>query len=384
MARPNPRYGTLEDVFIDIDGYSRNLVLEQKLEDEVNQVANEMRNTKDWENRILHGYAIPSWWDTMNPLIISEYGMGMTSHQEALDYLKLSAKYHQAKITQFQYRCSNYPRDPVFCQHATQFGGTLGSINKLIPIIEKRITGFQFPEISFPEILPEASAEQEQLMLSDQVIQIINDINNNVIQVPDWFRNNIDWVQSGHITEQEFLTAYNYLVDQQIAHTPITEPPITQTPVNESITDNMITQKIDHFTIQNGRAIGQITFTATQNFNPFYYNKNIVNIIQFKDRNDTNILPTVKQNNLRFTATERDETIQYDEGMNDNIYSKVSSFVWSSVTAPTPFSKQSEFEIREKEPVKPVSSGFMAAGVAGAIAGLVLLGFIVDSKVGKR
>jgi len=26
----------------------------------------------------------------------------------------------------------------------------------------------------------------------------------------------------------------------------------------------------------------------------------------------------------------------------------------------------------------------MAAGVAGAIAGLVLLGFIVDSKVGKR
>jgi len=229
------------------------------------------------------------------------------------------------------------------------------------------------PVIEIPELLPQVFAE-EQINLSDDIIQILNDIDNGIILVPDWFRNNIDWVKDGHITQQEFRTAYNYLVDTQIVHAP---------EQNLTITDNMITQKIDHFTIQNGRAIGQITFTATQNFNPFYYNKNIVNIIQFKDRNGANILPTVKQNNLRFTATERDETIQYDEGMNDNIYSKVSSFVWSSATAPTAFSKQSEFEIREAEPVKPISSGFMSAGVAGAIAGLVLLGFIVDSKVGK-
>ena len=33
--------------------------------------------------------------------------------------------------------------------------------------------------------------------------------------------------------------------------------------------------------------------------------------------------------------------------------------------------------------IKPKTSGFMAAGAAGAIAGLVLLGFIIDSKVGK-
>jgi len=376
MVRPNPRYGTLEDVFVDIDGYSRNLALEQKLEDESIQADDSIKNMGEFNPR--SGYAAPSWWDRS-----SDYGFGFDTHQKALDYLKLSQRYYQAKINLFNYQCSNYPKDPVFCQHSTQYSGTLGKINSLIPIIEKRITGFQFPDISFPEILPQASAEEEQLTLSNQVTQIINDINNNVIQVPNWFRNNIDWVQTGHINEQEFLTAYNYLVEQQIAHTPITEEPITQALVNESISDNMITQKIDHFTIQNGRAIGQITFTATQNFNPFYYNKTIANIIQFKDRNGANILPTVKQNNLRFTATERYETIQYNEGMNDNIYSKVSSFVWSSVTTPTPFSKQSEFEIREAEPVKPISSGFMAAGVAGAIAGLILIGFIVDSKVGK-
>ena len=230
------------------------------------------------------------------------------------------------------------------------------------------------PVIEIPELLPQVFAEEQQVLAED-IIQILNDIDNGVILVPDWFRNNIDWVKDGHITQQEFRTAYNYLVDTQIVHAP---------EQNLTITDNMITQKIDHFTIQNGRAIGQITFTATQNFNSFYYNKNIVNIIQFKDRNNANILPTVKQNNLRFTETERTETIQYDEGMNDNIFAIGSSFVWSSATVPTPFSKQLEFEIREAEPVKPISSGFMSAGVAGAIAGLVLLGFIVDSKVGKR
>ena len=384
MVRPNPRFGdNLQDVWVTESGYTRNLALEEKLKRESQQADDLIKNMGQFNPR--SGYAVPSWWERVAKDVNQDpadpgqgYGFGFDTHQKALDYLKLSQKYYQAKINLFNYQCSNYPRDPVFCQHSTQYTGTLGKINALIPIIENRITGFQFPDISFPEILPEASAEQEQLMLSDQVIQIINDINNNVIQVPDWFKNNIDWVQSGHISEQEFLTAYNYLVEQQITDAPITEPTL-----NESITDNMITQKIDHFTIENGRAIGQITFTATQNFNPFYYNKNIVNIIQFKDRNGANILPTVKQNNLRFTATERDETIQYDEGMNDNIFAIGSSFVWSSATAPTPFSKQLEFEIREAEPVKPISSGFMAAGVAGAIAGLVLLGFIVDSKVGK-
>jgi len=41
-------------------------------------------------------------------------------------------------------------------------------------------------------------------------------------------------------------------------------------------------------------------------------------------------------------------------------------------------------DITEEDIKKPQQSGFMGAGVAGAIAGLVLLGFIVDSKVGKR
>jgi len=159
-------------------------------------------------------------------------------------------------------------------------------------------------------------------------------------------------------------------------------PPVFAEP-DSSITDNMVTQQVINFNIVNGRAVGSIKFTATNNFNPYYYNKNIVNIIQFKDPNGANILTTVKQNTLNFTETEREEVISYDEDMKGNTRATVESFVWSSATAPTPFSKKYSIEISEAEPPKPLTTGFMGAGVAGAIAGLILIGFIADHKRGK-
>ena len=229
------------------------------------------------------------------------------------------------------------------------------------------------PIIELPQLLPEVFAE-EQINLSDDIIQILNDIENGVILVPTWFRNNIEWVKNGHITQQEFRTAYNYLVDTQVVHAP--EQDLT-------VTDNMVTQQVINFNIINGRAVGSIKFVATNNFNPHYFNKPIANIIQIKDPNGVNILTTVKQNTLNFTQTERDEIINYDEDVKQNTRATVESFVWSSATAPTAFSKKFMIDISETEPPKPKTSGFMAAGVAGAIAGLVLIGFIVDSKVGK-
>jgi len=238
------------------------------------------------------------------------------------------------------------------------------------PIIEEPI--IEEPFIEIPELLPEVFAEEQ--VLADDIIQILNDIENGVILVPDWFRNNIDWVKSGHITQQEFRTAYNYLVDQQIAHPP---------EENLTITDNMVTQQVINFNIINGRAVGSIKFVATNNFNPYYYGQNIVNIIQFKDPNGANILTSVKQNTLNFTETEREEVIQYDEDMQGNTRATVESFVWSSATQPTAFSKKYTIDISETEPPKPTASGFMGAGVAGAIAGLILIGFIADHKRGK-
>jgi len=151
----------------------------------------------------------------------------------------------------------------------------------------------------------------------------------------------------------------------------------------ETITDNMVTQQVINFNIINGRAVGSIKFVATNNFNPIYYGRNILNIIQIKDPNGANILTHVKENRLNFTETEREEVISYDEDMQGNTRATVESFVWSSATQPTAFSKMYSIEISEAEPPKPITSGFMGAGIAGAIAGLVLIGFIADHKRDK-
>jgi len=242
--------------------------------------------------------------------------------------------------------------------------------------------------------------EQKQIELQANVNQIIQAIQSGQVLTPDYFQNNIAWVKSGAITQQAFLDAYYYLSNQGIIHPPIAEPvieEIIEEPIFElpeilpevsaepdiSITDNMVTQQVINFNIINGRAVGSIKFVATNNFNPFWYGKNIVNIVKFKDPNGANILTYVKENRLNFTETERDEVINYDEDMKGNTRATVESFVWSSATAPTPFSKKYTIDISETEPPKPTTTGFMGAGVAGAIAGLILIGFIADHKRGK-
>jgi len=74
-------------------------------------------------------------------------------------------------------------------------------------------------EIIEAEEQPEIFGEIE-VVLTDQVKQIISDIENGVVLVPDWFVKNIDWVKTGQITQQEFVTAYNYAVDQGWIHAP--------------------------------------------------------------------------------------------------------------------------------------------------------------------
>jgi len=243
--------------------------------------------------------------------------------------------------------------------------------------------------------------EQHEAVLATNINQIIQAIESGQVLAPDYFQNNIAWVKTGAITQQQFLDSYYHLSNQGIIHSAPTEPEVIESVIEEvielpeilpeviaepdpTITDNMVTQQVINFNIVNGRAVGSIKFVATNNFNPFYYGHNIVNIIQFKDPNGANILTFVKENRLNFTETERDEVISYDEDMKGNTRATVESFVWSSATTPSAFSKMYSIEISEAEPPKPLTTGFMSAGVAGAIAGLVLLGFIIDSKVSKR
>ena len=388
--RPNPRYATQEDNFVLIDGYKRNLALEKKLQTDYDN-SRQLKETSG-----IHT-AIPAGWDRVGTGINkgggwrregSIAGVNVTD-QEAINYLELVIKIAEPQLAQESYMCDYYPREANACRSAE---GTLDIIRKVEKLLDRVKIQQRYPNVPEREILdnPDVYTVNSSSMLGSLIYENADTpwvSNTGVLLIDRKTGKKIEGItEIPSVLPQVFAEEEPSIINGLITPA-IPEPiisPVTEPVINDLITDNMVTQKIDYFTIENGRAIGQITFTATQNFNPFYYNKNITNIIQFKDRNGVNILRTVKQNNLRFTETERDETIQYDEGMQDNIYSKVSSFVWLSVTTPTPFSKQSEFEIREKEPVKPISSGFMAAGVAGAIAGLVLLGFIVDSKVGKK
>ena len=247
-------------------------------------------------------------------------------------------------------------------------------------------------------------AEKNRLIeveLASNVNQIISTLESGQVLYPDWFQNNIIWVKTGQITSQAFLDSYYYLSTEGVIHSPMAEPiieePIIEEPIieipellpeaiaepeiNDSITTNMVTQQVINFNIVNGRAIGSIRFVATENFNPYYYGKNIINIVQFKTPNGVNILPYVKQNTLNFTETERDEIINFDEDMKGNTRATAESFVWEWIDKPAgAFSNKYSIEISEAEPAKPVSVGIMGAGIGGAIGILILLGFIADSR----
>jgi len=286
---------------------------------------------------------------------------------------------------------------------------------------------------------------RKEIVISSEVNKIIQDLDAKKLIAPSYFNNNIVWVLSGHITNDAFLTSYHSFVNQGLIHAPIAEP-ITVTPPPEqkniywiikstppdrsgkqievtasgkiqlegqgwvfsltepdpepkpdepkpdepkpdepdiTITDNMVTQQLINFNIVNGRAVGSIKFVATNNFNPYYYGKNIVNAIQFHSPNGVPILDVVKINTLNFTETEREEIILYDEDVKQHIRATTESVVWPNTTTTTAFSKAFNIEISEKEPPKPLTPGFMGAGIAGAIAGLVLIGFIADHKRGN-
>jgi hypothetical protein len=251
----------------------------------------------------------------------------------------------------------------------------------------------QAKETSLPSIYGGQFVPPPQIQLSSEINQILQKIQSGQVLIPDWFTNNVNWVKDGSITQDAFLQAYNHQVNAGNIHPPVIElpeilPEVIAEPkiiIDDSINTNMVTQQVINFNIVNGRAVGSIKFVATNNFNPYYNGKNIINIVQFKDPNGANILTTVKTNNLNFTETERDEVISYNEDMQGNTRATVESFVWEWIDKPAgAFSKMYSIEISEAEPPKPISSGFMGAGAVGAIAGLVLLGFIIDHKVSKR
>jgi len=258
-----------------------------------------------------------------------------------------------------------------------------------IPVIEQEQEIEQF----IPEILPEVFAEEESIpyIMSANIKITFTDSNIGGFSTSidahdlgkfqgimnDRYANKVRYTLISSSTNQPLTTLHELLIKINNLLETIVTP-------DETITNDMITQHIDHFTIQNGRAKGQITFTLNANFNPFYYGKELVTIIQFKTKAGDDILPFVKQNRLRFTAAAPNETIQYDEDMQGNLIADMESFVWLSTTRPTAFSSVLRSEIKEGQAASTTSEGFMAAGITGAIALLIGIGLILPDRVGRK
>jgi len=260
------------------------------------------------------------------------------------------------------------------------------NICELEPTTTTTTTTTTDPPITIPEI-PEVTLIPE-IILADDIIQILNDIENGVILVPDWFRNNIEWVKNGHTTQQEFRTAYNSLVDQQIVHAP--------------------EEKETWWVIKPGGQIEEVT--VTQNFvdkmtlQGWVFSKDKPLIEQAKNQNISIVFFIGKGGDLKthfginsiiVTPDEAEHLVKWlwqnyntkillvMNRLTNDIRTHTLQQIKDLVVQKLKDDQPESDDIDDDDIKKPTELGFMGAGVAGAIAGLVLLGFIADYKGGK-
>jgi len=238
------------------------------------------------------------------------------------------------------------------------------------------------------------------IIINAEVQSILTKFDNNDYTYPSWFNNNITWVKDGSITSNEFLNAFNNLlqegtiIDKTIPIVPVVKKydvntyrinefggtynqiiynidgntllqlesqflvTIVGSPtptdqeikdfynfVDTTIDETMVSQSIGAFKLENGKVTGEILYIANSSFNPYYYNKSISSIIFIKDQYGANVLSTPKVNNLNFTETQRDEKIQINEGVGDLDAIKIEFYVWKSTNDPQAFSLQKTEEL---------------------------------------
>jgi len=118
--------------------------------------------------------------------------------------------------------------------------------------------------------------------------------------------------------------------------------------VDTSINSTMVSQSVGAFILKDGRVKGEILFIANQSFNPFYYGKNLTSLVQIKSKSGVSI--AIKPNNLNFTQTERDETIQIDEDVGNFKELLIDFFVWDTPLSMQIFSETKQIQVVEELP----------------------------------
>lgn len=117
------------------------------------------------------------------------------------------------------------------------------------------------------------------------------------------------------------------------------------TKIDDSVANNMVIQTSSVFEIKDGRVIGDISYEATQNFNPFWFGKALTSIVQIVNENGQ--ILAIKSNDLVFTDVSKTEQITIDEDAGSNKTVKVQFFVWVSQLDARAFSDVKEIEVTE-------------------------------------
>jgi len=153
---------------------------------------------------------------------------------------------------------------------------------------------------------------------------------------------------------------------------------------DKTISQNMVSQRVSNFKLENNRVTGEINYLAESGFNPFYYNKPLTSIVIIKDESGN--IRTVKTNTLNFSIVERDETITINEDVGNLNSIQVEFIVSKSLDQPVYFSQSktqtitSSIVVPTPEPTPVViPDGFHQMPDGSIMADNEMYNFIIES-----
>ncbi len=125
-------------------------------------------------------------------------------------------------------------------------------------------------------------------------------------------------------------------------------------PPDDSVTSDMVTVSIGGFEIKNDRITGGALLIANPNFNSFWYGKQLNAVLNIE--NTLGQVLVLKEKPVTFTATERDETLTFDQSAFGESVLNVEVFCWVSLADPRILAEKKFVQVTEG--IEPCPMGF--------------------------